>query len=176
MKLIVAVDQDNAIGWGDGRLPWRSPADMARFKALTLGSSVVMGRKTWDSLPPKFRPLPNRKNYVLSLAPGKASALLAQGAVPVVSLDYTPPDAWLIGGAQIYNQALEQGLVTELYVTQVHLSSGADVRLAHDLYNWKRFAVSELDLGRAWRLDDIQQPTVVDPDPGVTFLKLVRVQ
>jgi dihydrofolate reductase len=170
--MIVAVDQDNAIGHSDGRLPWRSAHDMKRFKDLTTGGTVVMGRKTWDSLPPKFRPLPNRTNLVVT----RRSAIDGLPGGGLTRLERAPADAWIIGGAQVYNQALEQGLATELYVTQVHVSSGADVRLAHDLYNWKLFAVSELARNRAWRLDDIQVPTVPATDPGITFLKLVRVQ
>lgn len=177
MRAIVAVDQDNAIGWSSGYLPWRSPQDMARFKELTTGSRVIMGRKTWDSLPPKFKPLPNRENFVLTVS--DRTKVAKEGGVPVSSLkeaQWLAGDGWLIGGAQVYNDALDRGLVTELYVTQVHLSSGADVRLAHDLYSWKLFAVRELAHNRAWTLEDIHVPTVPATDPGITFLKLVRTQ
>lgn len=171
MRMIVAVDQDNAIGWADGRLPWHSRYDMARFRELTTGGTVVMGRKTWDSLPPKFRPLPDRVNLVITR---RAAVDGLPGGL--TRLERAPSDAWIIGGAQVYNQALEQGLVTKLYITQVHLSSSADVRLAHDLYSWKLFAVRELARQRAWVLDDIHVPTVSAPEPGITFLKLVRIQ
>lgn len=178
MRMIVAVDQDNAIGWSDGRIPWRSPQDMARFKEITFGGSVLMGRKTWDSLPVKFKPLPNRINHVMTRDVDAACELMRNKAVPVMSGFEAPlsKGIWLIGGAQLYNAALDQGLVTELYITQVHMKSGADVRLAHDLYSWKLFAVNELTRLRAWRLEDIQVPTVPATDPGITFLKFVRIQ
>ncbi len=178
MKLIVAVDQDNAIGWEDGRLPWRSPQDMKRFKELTTGGTVVMGRKTWDSLPAKFRPLPNRKNVILSSSFQAGRTLSGDGQTwnYINKLTAAPAGSWIIGGAQVYNRALHEGFVTELYITQVHVMSGASVRLVHDLYNWKLFAVNELSHDRAWRFEDVHVPTVPAPDPGITFLKLVRIK
>jgi dihydrofolate reductase len=115
--LVWAQAANGVIGAG-GTLPWHLPEDLARFKALTLGSAVVMGRATWDSLPGTVRPLPGRRNVVLSRnpdwsAPGaevagsweEARDLLAGG------------DVWVIGGASVYRAALPDAdvvVVTEL--------------------------------------------------------------
>ena len=175
MKLIVAVDAQNVIGWsGDLSIPWSIPEDMRRFAELTKSGddpTVVMGRKTWLSLPQKYRPLPGRKNYVLTRDLDFATSLIPTGAVPAMcGLESIPSHAWLIGGAQLYDEALDKGLVTELYITKVHRSSGADVRLKHDLYSWKLFAIRELAKGRFWVLKDIQALE----QAGVTFLTLKR--
>lgn len=177
MRAIVAVDAQNAIGWSDGRIPWHVPEDMKRFKALTSCGdehggrpTVVMGRKTYETL---SKPLPNRRNVVVTGNEELVPKLKAQGFLPAVgrfkSSHYLPTD-WLIGGAQLYNEALDQGMVTELHITQVHRSSGADVTLSHDLYSWKLFAVRELAKGRSWLLLDSQALE----DSGVTFLTLIR--
>ena len=87
----------------DGGIPWRLPEDLARFKRLTLGHTVIMGRLTWDSLPARFRPLPGRRNLVLTRDP----QFCADGAEVITSLDDAPlTDAWVIGGAQVYALAL----------------------------------------------------------------------
>lgn len=172
MKLIVAVDQDNAIGWANGELPWRSSRDMARFKELTMGDSVVMGRNTWNSLPEKVKPLPGRTNYVLT-----STELAGQEAKIIAQLSQAPVNAWVIGGAQLYDYVLRAGLVIELYITQVHLSSGADVRIAHNLYDFRSFIADELTRGRVWELEDICVPTVpLSAGPGISFINLVRVK
>ncbi|MGI4895085.1 MAG: dihydrofolate reductase, partial [Janthinobacterium lividum] len=79
---LVWAQSANGIIGVDGRIPWRIPEDMAHFAALTMGSSVVMGRATWESLPPRFRPLPGRRNLVLSRDPG----YVAEGAEVVHDL------------------------------------------------------------------------------------------
>lgn len=100
--LVWAQSSDGVIG-RDGALPWHLPEDMALFRALTAGGTVVMGRRTWDSLPPRFRPLPGRRNVVLtSRAPGGA----LEGADVVRALDEAPRDAWVIGGERVYAAAL----------------------------------------------------------------------
>lgn len=105
ITLVAAVAKDGAIG-RDNALLWHIPEDMARFKALTLGKPVVMGRKTWDSLPAKFRPLPGRRNLVVS-----RSVAALPGAEVFDSLDAalaacTEPEVCVIGGADIYALAL----------------------------------------------------------------------
>ena len=87
----------------DGGIPWHIPEDLAHFKELTLGHPVIMGRLTWDSLPARFRPLPGRRNLVLTRDPH----FVADGAEVITSLDDAPlTDAWVIGGAQVYALAL----------------------------------------------------------------------
>jgi dihydrofolate reductase len=116
ITLVAAVARDGAIG-RDNALLWRLPEDMARFKALTVGKPVVMGRKTWDSLPAKFRPLPGRRNLVVSRS---ASAL--PGAEVFASLDAalaacSEPEVCVIGGADIYALALPRA--DQLALTEV---------------------------------------------------------
>ena len=105
ITLVAAVARDGAIG-RDNQLLWHLPDDLARFKALTLGKPVVMGRKTWDSLPAKFRPLPGRRNLVIS-----RTATVLTGAEVFASLDAalaacTEAELCVIGGAQVYALAL----------------------------------------------------------------------
>lgn len=104
LSLIVAYAQNRTIG-RDNTLPWKLAGDLAHFKRTTLGHPIIMGRKTWDSL---GRPLPGRRNIVISRDRTKAAA----GAEFVASLDEAlerlapNEDAYIIGGAQIYQQAL----------------------------------------------------------------------
>ncbi|ART70905.1 dihydrofolate reductase [Mycobacterium dioxanotrophicus] len=100
LGLIWAQSTSGVIG-RDNRIPWRLPEDQARFKELTLGRTVLMGRLTWESLPAKVRPLPGRRNVVITRDAGFA----AEGADVVTAL----PEhitGWVIGGAQIYAMTL----------------------------------------------------------------------
>lgn len=115
LSLIVAHDLDGLIG-RDGDLPWRLPKDLQYFKRLTLGNTVLMGRRTWDSLPRK--PLPERDNWVLSRDPGFAP----EGAQVFADLDvalHAPctGERLVIGGAELYRQALPRA--QRLYLTLV---------------------------------------------------------
>jgi dihydrofolate reductase len=113
--LIYARARNGVIG-KDGGMPWHLPEDLAHFKQVTMGSPVIMGRKTWDSLPPKFRPLPGRINIVVTRqadwdAPGATRA----GSLPeALALCAGQPQAWVIGGAQIYAQALPLASTAEV--------------------------------------------------------------
>ncbi|WP_310386464.1 dihydrofolate reductase [Roseateles sp.] len=118
ISLIAGVAKDGAIGRAN-QLLWRLPADLARFKALTLGHAVIMGRKTWDSLPAKFRPLPGRRNLVLTRNPD----VQLDGAEPFGSLEQAlaacagQTRVFVIGGAEIYALALP--LAERLELTEV---------------------------------------------------------
>ena len=102
--MIVACDRNGAIG-KDGDLPWRQSTDLQHFKKITMGSKLIMGRKTWDSLPGM---LPGREHFVLSR--GEVEG------VPVISVDEAlGMDGWIIGGGQIYELFLPH--VTELHRT-----------------------------------------------------------
>lgn len=122
VSIVVALDERNAIGHA-GALPWRLPEDLKRFKTLTLGKPVVMGRKTWDSI---GKPLPGRHNIVVTRQHG----LELPGATVVASLDAAlraagdVPEVCVIGGAEIYRQALP--LADVLHVTRVHATVAAD--------------------------------------------------
>jgi len=119
ITLVAAVARDGAIG-RDNALLWHIPEDMARFKALTVGKPVIMGRKTWDSIPAKFRPLPGRRNLVVS-----RSTTALPGAEVFASLDAalaacTEPEVSVIGGGEIYALALP--LADKLALTEVDAS------------------------------------------------------
>lgn len=111
--MIWAQSSSGVIGRGNG-IPWQVPEDMARFKELTMGQTVIMGRQTWESLPAKFRPLPGRRNVVLT----RQADYVADGAEVITSLEDAPLDgAWVIGGSQIYGLAMP--LATRCEVTEV---------------------------------------------------------
>jgi dihydrofolate reductase len=114
--LIWAQSTSGVIGRDNG-IPWRLPEDQARFKDVTMGHAVVMGRLTWESLPAKVRPLPGRRNVVVT----RQSDFVADGATVVGdledALDLEDEETWVIGGAQIYALALP--LATRCEVTEV---------------------------------------------------------
>ncbi|MGX9672044.1 dihydrofolate reductase [Mycobacterium sp. HM-7] len=118
MKLIWAQGNGGVIGC-DNDIPWQLPEDMAHFKELTLGSTVVMGRLTWESLPPRFRPLPGRRNVVVSRDAGYA----AEGAEVVTSLP-AEIDGWVMGGAQLYALALPAATLCEVTEIDVDVPDG----------------------------------------------------
>lgn len=123
--LIAAVAQNRAIG-KDNRLLWNIPQDMAHFRQLTTGATVIMGRKTWESLPPRFRPLPKRTNIVISRQAGYVAegAQVADSLNSALALSGDSPQIFVIGGEQIY--ALAMPLAQRLEITEVELSPEAD--------------------------------------------------
>lgn len=125
LKLIFARAANGVIG-ANNALPWHLPEDMAHFKRLTTGCPVIMGRKTWDSLPPRFRPLPGRSNIVVTRQPHwrAEGALVAHSVAQACAL--CPPDstAWVIGGAELYAQALP--LACEAVVTEIDAAFEGD--------------------------------------------------
>jgi dihydrofolate reductase len=114
--LIWAQSTSGVIG-RDGGIPWRLPEDQARFKELTMGHTVVMGRLTWESLPAKVRPLPGRRNVVVT----RQADYVADGAEVVTTLDdaLTGGETWVIGGEQVYALALP--IATRCEVTEVEI-------------------------------------------------------
>jgi dihydrofolate reductase len=125
VALIAAVARDGVIGRAGG-IPWHLPEDVARFKALTTGHAVVMGRKTWDSLPDRYRPLPERRNVVVTRTPDWA----ADGAERVGSFSEAlelladEERVYVIGGSEIYAAALT--FADELELTEVELTVDGD--------------------------------------------------
>ena len=118
INMIFARAANGVIG-KDNAIPWHLPEDLARFKQLTQGHPVIMGRKTWDSLPPRFRPLPGRKNLVIT----RQKDWSADGAFTASSLDQAivlcskAAEVWVIGGAQIYAEA--QPIANRIEVTEI---------------------------------------------------------
>lgn len=123
--LIAAVARNRAIG-KDNQLLWQIPEDMAHFKSLTAGHTVLMGRKTWESLPARFRPLPGRRNIVVSRQRDytAAGAELADSLENGLKLASTAEKLFIIGGAEIYTQAMP--LADRLEITEVDLMPEAD--------------------------------------------------
>ena len=123
LSIIVAVADNGVIGSGN-QLPWRLPDDLKRFKALSLGKPIVMGRKTFDSI---GRPLPGRLNVVISRQPG----LEIPGCTVVTSIGeaiaaaHPAPEIVIVGGADIYRQVLPQ--VQVIHLTRVHAHIEGDV-------------------------------------------------
>jgi dihydrofolate reductase len=118
LNMIFARAANGVIG-RDGVMPWHLPEDLAHFKRLTQGWPVIMGRKTWDSLPPRFRPLPGRTNIVVTRQTGwnETGAQPAPGLAHALELCKGSPEAWIIGGAQIYAQA--EPLASRAEVTEI---------------------------------------------------------
>lgn len=123
---VIWAQAANGVIGRDGRLPWHLPEDLRLFRETTTGATVVMGRRTWDSLPAAVRPLPGRRNVVLTTRPGRA----APGAVVAGSLEAalagSAGDVWVIGGASVYAAALP--LADRLVVTELAEPFEGDVR------------------------------------------------
>lgn len=179
--MILAVDLGNAIGWADGMLAYRDlKLDMARFKALTTNSKVVMGRTTYLSL---GRPngLPNRHNFVLTRRPYSEIRGQIVGDVSIISgLDYvvqmdknSDVDTWIIGGASVYEEALEKNIVDEIHLTVVHATCEADVRLKTDLVSWKLFVLRQRAIGINWEAEIGNN--ILDGDFYTTYIVLRKV-
>lgn len=136
LGLVYARARNGVIG-RNGTMPWHLPEDLAHFKQVTLGAPVIMGRKTWDSLPPRFRPLPGRTNIVVTRQGGWA----APGARRAASLDEAialcagQQQAWVIGGAEIYAQALQLADTAE--VTEIDADFEGDAFAPRLGAGWK---------------------------------------
>jgi dihydrofolate reductase len=143
ITILAAFDEERGLG-KDNSIPWRLPEDMKRFKELTTGQTCIMGRKTWESLPKKFRPLPDRVNYVVSRtyfqdakkfyesfaatreAPTWGAFSLAE-AISLATNYYPKREIFIIGGGEIYKQALELGVVNRMVISKVNGTHGCDV-------------------------------------------------
>ena len=122
VRMVWAQAAGGVIG-ADGGLPWHLPEDLRLFRALTLGATVVMGRRTWESLPPRFRPLPGRRNVVLSstLDPAEPGAEVVRSVDDVLARD---GDLWVIGGGTLYGTFLPHA--DEVVVTEVDAQVAGD--------------------------------------------------
>lgn len=136
--IIAAVAKNRVIG-RDNQLLWSIPEDMKHFKELTQGHPVIMGRKTWESIPVKFRPLPNRKNIIISrqtdfISPG---GYLAHSLDEALSKVIDSPTVFIIGGGEIYAQAMT--IATRLEITEVKQEPDGDAWFPEiDLTYWKK--------------------------------------
>jgi dihydrofolate reductase len=140
VSLIVAVSQNGMIG-KDNDLIWHLPKDMKFFKDTTLGHHVIMGRKNFESIPHKFRPLPNRTNIVIT----RQSDYKAEDSIVVNSVEESlkvaksngENEAFIIGGGQIYKLALEEDLVDRIYLTRIHHSFDGDTFFPELSSDWE---------------------------------------
>jgi len=129
VSLIVAVSENGVIG-KDNDLIWHLPNDMRFFKKTTMGHHVIMGRKNFESIPHKYRPLPNRTNVVIT----KQEDYKAEGCVVVNSIEAAlevakqngDSEPFIIGGGQIYKIALKNNLVDRVYLTKIHHAFDGD--------------------------------------------------
>ena len=150
MAMIVAMDEDGCIG-KQGDLPWRLKSDMIRFKTLTEAdgfNAVIMGRKTWDSLPDSFRPLPERVNIVMSRdanwSHDDADVALYHGRAIEIAYAEACDECWVIGGAQIYEMFLDR--VDEIHITTVHTMGSGDVKFPEwDQSLWSEEIIEHTD-------------------------------
>lgn len=156
VSIVVAYGRNRVIG-NDGDLPWHLPTDLRHFRELTMGSPVIMGRKTYESIPPKFRPLPGRRNLVLTENPDYDPG---DGAEIFTSLQAALDgaaghDTFVIGGGRTYEQALP--LADRIYATEVDLAPAGDAFFP--------------SLGRSWVRVEAREPVV--EDDGTTFTIVV---
>jgi dihydrofolate reductase len=130
VSLVAAVARNGVIG-RDGTLPWHLPEDMARFRDLTMGHPVVMGRKTWESLPPRFRPLPGRRNVVVTRNPDwRAEGVERAGSLDAaLELLEGSSQVFVIGGAELFAGALP--LADELLLTEIDADVEGDTLFPH---------------------------------------------
>jgi dihydrofolate reductase len=137
--LVYAQSRNGVIGQG-GSLPWHLPEDLAHFKRTTLGAPVIMGRKTWDSLPPRFRPLPGRRNIVIT----RDARWRAEGAERAGSLDEAlalgagADTVWVTGGAEVFRLALPRAHVA--VVTEIDADFEGDTHAPELGPRWREVA------------------------------------
>jgi len=159
LSLVAAVARDGVIG-RDNTIPWHIPEDARRFRELTMGHPVVMGRRTWESLPDRFRPLPGRRNVVVT----RNATWHADGADHAASLDDAlrltggEPMVFVVGGAELYAEALP--LADELLLTEI------DGEVEGDTFfpSWDREAFAEVS----------REPHVSETGIGFSFVRYVR--
>ena len=140
VSFVVAIADNGVIGH-DNDLPWRLSGDMAFFKRVTMGKPIIMGRKTWDSIPDRFRPLPERENWVLTRQPEYA---VPSGVRRAASLDqalaHCEGPRFVIGGGSLYAEALQHPSCTRIYLTVVEGSFDCDTFLAEFGPDWQHSA------------------------------------
>lgn len=144
IKIIVAYSENRVIG-KDGSLPWRIPEDMNHFKITTGTDPVVMGRVTYDSLPIKFKPLPNRLNLVVSRSPRQSESTEVyvnsiENAITKCNDIYPNRDIWIIGGSQIYKESLP--FVDEIWASEIKGNFDGDTFFPKTGEEWKKELIS----------------------------------
>lgn len=137
----------NGVIGGENSIPWRLPEDQQRFKELTADGAVIMGRRTWDSLPERFRPLPKRHNIVLTRSTTWAADGADLAASPAAALARaTTSPVWIIGGGEVYARFLP--FATRLEVTELDLAVEGDTLAPVIDQSWHVSTVSEWMVSR----------------------------
>jgi dihydrofolate reductase len=137
--IIAAIGANRELG-KDNDLIWHLPADLKRFKKVTTGHAIIMGRNTFESI---GKPLPNRRSIIITRNPSykKEGCEVVHSLEDAIELIHDQDDAFIIGGAQIYNEAMEKNLVDQLDITEVHQNFDADVFFPSiDSAIWKEVA------------------------------------
>ena len=163
IAMIVAMDKEGYIGH-KGELPWRLSTDIKRFKKITEAegnNAVIMGRKTWDSLPKKYKPLSGRLNIVMSRnsewrAEGASNALYPGRAIEIAYSEGCE-ECWIIGGSKIYELFLDR--VEELHITEVNTQKSGEIRFP----KWKK---------EEWTQDIIESKTKNEYDEYDTMYSI----
>jgi len=139
LGLIYAQSRNGVIGQG-GTLPWHLPEDLAHFKRTTLGAPVIMGRRTWDSLPPRFRPLPGRRNIVVTRDPHwqAAGAERASSLDEALALGAGADTVWVTGGAEVFRLAARRAHIA--VVTEIDADYEGDTRAPELGPQWRETA------------------------------------
>ncbi len=145
IKIIVAVASNGVIG-KENDLPWNIPTDLKHFKTITSGHSVLMGRKCWESIPEKYRPLPNRNNIVLT----RDTTYVAKGATVEHSLEHvvdkfknSGKTLFIIGGAEIYKESFKYA--SGMFLTKIYNEVEGDIYLTGLNENdWDMKEISEM--------------------------------
>lgn len=140
VSLIVAVSENKVIG-KDNDLVWHLPTDMKFFKDMTKNHYVIMGRRNFDSIPHKYRPLPNRTNVIVT----RQKDYTAEGCFVVNSIEEAielakqagDKESFVIGGGQIYKYALDNKLIDRVYLTRVHTEIEGDTFFEDLDSSWK---------------------------------------
>jgi len=141
--LVWAQADGGVIGAG-GAMPWHVPEDLAHFKAVTGDRPVVMGRKTWDALPARYRPLPGRRNIVITRQPEWAAPGAERAASLEQALEGLDGRVWVIGGGEVFREALEDADLLE--ITQLDVQTPGDA-FAPD---WTGWSVTEEQPDAGW--------------------------
>jgi dihydrofolate reductase len=135
VSMIAAMSENRVIG-REGKLPWRLPADLKYFKRVTSGHTIIMGRKTWESI--GCKPLPNRRNIVITRQHGYAAAgaEVASSVDEALALSATDGEVFIVGGGEVYVAALPRA--DRLYLTLVHTHVDGDAMFPPiDLTQWR---------------------------------------
>lgn len=144
LGLVWAQARGGVIG-KDGGMPWHVPEDLAHFKAVTSGHPVIMGRRTWESFPARFRPLPGRRNIVVTGSPSWAEpgAVRAESLDAALALAAGAGEAWAIGGARLFAEALPRAAVLEVTELDLEVTGGDTFAPAHE--GWVAAAIEPAD-------------------------------